>query len=121
MFLKPKTTQLNEDAILYKRCIDISRYINASRVFRTLLSNATYKYWVYDTDRACMVEIENGNADTVINVSSDKAYYFNDKFWLWQNDKWNKIYANFESIKLTNDFYYNYPNFIDDEKNTILD
>ena len=121
MFLKPKTTQLNEEAILYKRCIDITRYINASTVFRTLLSNATYKYWVYDTDRACMVEIENGNANNVINVSNDKAYYFNNNFWLWQNDAWKKIYANFNDIEIKDEFYYNYNNLIEDETKTILD
>ena len=63
MFLKPKTSQLNYLATLYKETLDITRYINATTVFRTLLSNSTYKYWVYDTDNACMVEIENKDYD----------------------------------------------------------
>ena len=121
MFLKPKTSQLNKSATLYKETLDITRYINATTVFRTTLLDTTYKYWVYDTDNAKMVEIENKNYDSVINVTNDKGYYFNGKYWLWQNDNWKQIYANFESIELTNDFYYNYPNFVDDEKKTILD
>lgn len=121
MFLKPKTSQLNYLATLYKETLDITRYINATTVFRTLLSNSTYKYWVYDTDNACMVEIENKTYDNVISVTNDKSYYLNNNFWVWQNDKWKKIYSSFNDIEIKDEFYYNYNNLIADETNTILD
>ena len=67
MFLKPKTTQLNEEAILYKRCIDITNYANADALYKTLSADGTYKYWYYDKNAnkiATKVEsllAENGN------------------------------------------------------------
>ena len=108
MFLKPKTTQLNEEAIFYKRCIDITNYANADGVYRTLLSNGTYKYWYYDKNLNEMVEIQQPTTDNITTISPNKTYVFGNKMFIaFVNDTWQYSHSNISQVEYKNQFYWN--------------
>ena len=121
MFLKPKTSQLNGDALLYKRCIDITNYANADALYKTLSTDGTYKYWYYDKNANEMVEIqepENHINHNIQDISSETVYMFGNKYSMsYVNGKWEYAITNISNVKWDYYFFWNYDNLIDSNKN----
>ena len=120
MFLKPKTSQLNEYGILYKRCIDITNYANADALYKTLSADGTYKYWYYDKNTNEMVEIQEpeNHTNNIQDISSDTVYMFGNQYTMsYTNGKWEYAITNISNVKYGYNFFWNYDNLIDSNKN----
>ena len=117
MRLKPKTTNLNPRALLYKRFTDIEQSFTLNAVYKT----SDHKYWLFDKADKDFKELTVLEPTTVILVNAlsclsykelDNVYYFAYVSGKWENvtntanlQLLSAEYANIGKYQ-TNKYYY---------------
>lgn len=107
--LKPKSTQNNPSATFYKRCFDLTQYMNAQCPLKTLSNNNEINYWVYDKEANKMVLIENKDYTTFKAITTNVVYSYGDNLIAYNGIEWiDTIYLTASDIKINyNKFYDN--------------
>ena len=107
--LKPKSTQNNPSAIFYKRCFDLTQYMNASCPLKTLSNDNEINYWVYDKEANKMVLIENKDYTTFKAITTNVVYSYGNNLIAYNGIEWiDTIYLTASDIKINyNKFYDN--------------
>ena len=109
MFFKPKTTQNNPSAIFYKRCFDLTSYMNVGCPLKTISNDNEINYWVYDKEANKMVLIENKDYTTFKAITTNVVYSYGDNLIAYNGIEWiTTIYLTASDIKINyNKFYDN--------------
>lgn len=107
--LKPKSTQNNPSATFYKRCFDLTQYMNASCPLKTLSNDNEINYWVYDKEANKMVLIENKDYTTFKAITTNVVYSYGNNLIAYNGIEWiDTIYLTASDIKINyNKFYDN--------------
>ena len=101
MFIKPKKTNLNPQALVYRRLIHLEKSRNTLIVFKCLNHNGAYRYFVFDLTKEGFDEIDINRLTIapqkiIVVTTSTQVFQNADKYYTWVgianegNGTWNK-------------------------------
>lgn len=96
MFIKPKKTNLNPRALLYKRYTHIEKMLSGLTIFACLKVNSTYDYFIFDKELMDFVKIDIDTipqtADKIYTITNNNSVFtYGGYFFYWRNQtEWIK-------------------------------
>ena len=81
MKLKPKTTYLNQRALLYRRYNDLEQSFSLMTIYKT----ADNKFWAFDTETLSFSLTTNTGDNHIQNIVNFEVYQYKDSYFMYDN------------------------------------
>ena len=88
MFLKPKKTNLNPNALVYRRITHLERSRNTLIVYKCIKNNGEYRYFIFDLVDGGFVEIDlstltSAPKEMIVVTLTTQIFINGATYWYW--------------------------------------